>query len=258
MRSMQWDSKREVQSPGSGSGSPPVVFFSLLYQLNVRACSLTARNSMSPNRISGSSTSPGRVIQEEEPSTPQEARHRHHPPLSGGLIQQRASNLSCGHARRLVTRQKASSTCSPPPLPTGADRRAENTAADAGSLPLLSTLDRRELSKTIVRDAVYARVLDLVPARQCIQTAVWTLSAQVIQFDGAVLVCDEHLDDDAMHQVVERRDGGGLRGRLRRRILEMVSDAALFAVLLQPYLGPQGCHGHVVWAAVDGTVLELD
>lgn len=242
----------QAQPSAAGSAGAPVVRFSLLYQLRHNACSITARNSSSLQRT------------QSRPSLPQTGEQcgdctAYANDFSHGAAETAAGQ---GYMTPPQRRSRPSSTelfsgpssspvaLSPPP-------------ATYAGIPLLSTMDKRELSKVVVRDAVFGRLLDLVPSRQHIQTAVWTLSRHVIQIDGAVTVCAMPRDvcnacplASSSHFAASNSGGGAygdmesLRDVVRERVGELVMDARLFACLLQPYLGDIGCQGDVIQTSV--------
>ncbi|KAK7201959.1 hypothetical protein NESM_000263800 [Novymonas esmeraldas] len=224
-------------SASEGGAAAPLVRFSLLYQLRHRACSVTARNSVSPPRGAFS-----RLHSRTSPSS---------------------RDVTAGLEYSTPTRSGSQPTAMVPPAHLSPPASSVAASPHPTDLPLLSTMDRRELSKVVVRDAVFARLLDLVPSRQHVQTAVWTLSPHVIQIDGAVAVCVAPRDAAVGHDLPSAaiRLGGssagalgdvdGVREAVRERVAELVLDARLFACLLQPYLGDVGCDGDIVDARVD-------
>lgn len=266
-----------IQVIGQSAPSDVPVQFSLLYQLRHTACSITARNSTSPLRLSGGSSSSGNRG-DGVPGYTTPPRHT----LNLGRGSDAApttSNSSASNHRQVPNSQSSPATWSPNPTRRGNTAHAAeytgatNTAsiAAATTVPLLSTMDKRELSKVIVRDAVYARVLDLVPGRQHVQVAVWTLSPHIIQIDGAVAVCALPRDSAGLSAgplagcsswSIGERSGPAtsasmpatqdVRRVLQERLREIAFDSSLFATLLKPYLGEVGCQGDVVRATVDG------
>ncbi|KPA84847.1 unspecified product [Leptomonas pyrrhocoris] len=244
-----------MRSSTSGSTSAPMghpvppnapVQFSLLYRLHHTACSITARNSTSPLRLSGSSS-----------SSP-------YAPFTAGADANAAGYVtppqSRTHAIATTTGPyphppvSSSPTSSPPATwsPSPRHRMAGDAGQGVSSTPLLSTMDKRELSKVVVRDAVYARVLDLVPGRQHVQVAVWTLSPHIIQIDGAVAVAAPLHDSEGFLSSFSTLNESDFRRVVQERLHELAVDASLFASLLQPYLGDVGCRGDIVTATVDG------
>lgn len=213
----------------SSGGATPLVRFSILYQLRHHATSVTARNASVSPRASSHFTPP-RPTQQHRPGSSSPAR-------SGVLAFSPEAPVAGGQASGAIEHV-------PAPL-------------------LLSTMDKRELSKVVVRDAVFARVLDLVPSRQYVQTAVWTLSPQVIQIDGAVTVCVMPRDASilansrgyspyaaALHGGSTVPDVRSTCALVRERVEELTADSRLLACLLQPYLGEVGSQGDIVHAHV--------
>ncbi|KAG5496312.1 hypothetical protein JKF63_02614 [Porcisia hertigi] len=248
------DSQRTSAAPAAGA--PPVIRFSLLYQLRNRACSLTARNSGSPQR----------------------------PPSRFFTLHSGDRRGDCTAHSSGTSHSEAGAAASPdfmtsPPhccRPTSSDLFSRPSSSAVALMPsptthttapLLSTMDKRELSKVVVRDAVFGRLLDLVPSRQHIQTAVWTLSSNVIQIDGAVTVCAMPRDArnadpfGTTSRLAASRDGSSasacvedLCNIVGERVGEIVTDARLFACLLQPYLGVTGCQGDVIETSIYAVV----
>jgi hypothetical protein len=245
------------------------VQFSVLYQLRHNACSITVQNSVSPTRLSGSPSLPSYAPLSANGAAAEDGGRGYVTPhrSSSGNNSIHAKHAGVGLNQR---RPPASSSAprspllaswSPNPTPK---TTVHSSSQPASSTPLLSTMDKRELSKVVVRDAVYARVLDLVPGRQHVQVAVWTLSPHIIQIDGAVAVCAVPRDAPVGHTTVIVNDpckwtssfpaagAADVRRVLRERLREIALDSSFFASLLKPYLGDVGCEGDIVTAAVDG------
>ncbi|KAG5470656.1 hypothetical protein LSCM1_01902 [Leishmania martiniquensis] len=243
----------QPQSSLAGSAGSPLVRFSLLYRLRHHAHSVTARNSASPQRA-GSRPSPSRAGERCDSCTAHmnDTSQRERAAAASSDYSTPPHRSSRPTSTELFARLSPSSVALSPSPATNTD------------VPLLSTMDKRELSKVIVRDAVFGRLLDLVPSRQHIQIAVWTLSPYVIQIDGAVTVCamprDAHNSGPVRRASRRAASRGGssayedvesMRDIVRLRVGEIVTDAHLFACLLQPYLGDVGCRGDVIQAFVD-------
>ncbi|KAG5494807.1 hypothetical protein JIQ42_02422 [Leishmania sp. Namibia] len=243
----------QPQASVAGSAGAPLIRFSLLYQLRHHACSITARNSGSPLRAQSrpSLLQPGERCSGRTAYT-NDLSHRETAEAAGSGYMTPTHRGSRPTSTELFARRSPSSVALSPPPATHTD------------VPLLSTMDKRELSKVIVRDAVFGRLLDLVPSRQHIQIAVWTLSPHVIQIDGAVTVCamprdarNDHPIGRSSRHAASRGvssaydDLESMRDIVRERVGEIVTDAQLFACLLQPYLGEVGCQGDVIQAFVD-------
>ncbi|KPI86218.1 hypothetical protein ABL78_4731 [Leptomonas seymouri] len=241
MLSFPHESTDTVMDHAAPSSAP--VQFSLLYRLHHTASSITVRNSTSPLRLSGSSALPYTPFtagfEDNTPNCVTPPRSSAHPTATGLYP----------HPPRA-----SSSTSSPPATwsPDPTHRTAGGLGNTISSAPVLSTMDRRELSKVVVRDAVYARVLDLVPGRQHVQAAVWTLSPRIIQIDGAVAVAAPAQASGKLPSSFSAASALEFRRVLRERLRELAVDAGLFASLLQPYLGDVGCQGAIVRSSVDG------
>ncbi|SYZ68774.1 hypothetical_protein [Leishmania braziliensis MHOM/BR/75/M2904] len=241
------------QLSAADSEGARLVRFSLLYKLRHRAHSITARNSISSERAQ-SWPSPPHAAEQYGHCTAyaNDTSHGETGEAAGLGYMTPPQRGSRPTSTELFVRHSPSSVALSPLPSTNA------------AVPLLSTMDKRELSKVVVRDAVFGRLLDLVPSRQHIQTAIWTLSSNVIQIDGAVAVCamprdgcNGHPFSGASHLVASRggssayADVEGLCDVVRERVGELVVDAQFFACLLQPYLGDIGCQGDVIQASVD-------
>ncbi|GET91594.1 unspecified product [Leishmania tarentolae] len=237
----------------AGSARAPTVRFSLLYQLRYNAYSITARNSSSVQRAQ-SNPSLSRTGEQCGHCIPYTNDFSHGEP---------ETTAAPGYMTPLQRRSRPSST-ELFPGPSSSPVALSPPPATYADIPLLSTMDKRELSKVVIRDAVFGRLLDLVPSRQHIQTAVWTLSQHVIQIDGAVTLCAMPRDARNAHPsafssrfaasnsgVSAYGDVGSLRDAVRKRVGELVMDARLFACLLQPYLGDMGCQGDVIQTSVN-------
>ncbi|CAD2216153.1 hypothetical protein, conserved [Angomonas deanei] len=139
---------------------------------------------------------------------------------------------------------------------------------------VLSTLDKREISKITFRDALYAHLLDIVPSRPYIQTGVWTTpnnnnNNYIVQFDAAIAVYASPHN----HNNYPFREGRlwqnreEILRRLREEILVNVKidlnsssynydyRSLFFQSLLVPYLGLEGSEGHVENVLLDGVYL---
>lgn len=260
---MQLSSYASPSSPhGRSTAQCAPVQFSLLYQLRHTAYSITARNSTSPVRLPGwSASSTPYALASTGDDNDVVATKCGTPPRG------RSAHVSVPRPSQLHSHRFPSTSQSSPPRawsPNLSEVPANTTSLASASPPLLSTMDKRELSKVVVRDAVYARVLDLVPGRQHVQIAVWTLSPHIIQIDGAVAVGGvPHPSSTAWCTAASASNPGRLsvsalldsRSVLQDRLRELAVDSNLFASLLKPYLGEVGCQGDVVAATVDGAQL---
>lgn len=172
------------------------------------------------------------------------------------------------HSRRIRGAQTEGRQ--PPPQST-----PPHPPPSADGLPL-STFDLRELSKVVLRDAVYSRVMDVAPYRAGVHCGVWQLGPGLIQLDVAVAVVAVGVDGASgrkrsankqphysrelpphMLAAAPAIDGAAVwrRAGIVDRLATAACERTFAAAVLRPHLGDAGCRGSVVSVVLDGVEL---